>query len=72
MPEDGLKKYQHRVLFGTDQGRQRSMYQMHWRLLETDDEYIVGRVGWRIYGLDLSPSVLESLYRGNAKRLFKL
>ena len=48
------------------------MYQMHWRLLETDDEYIVGRVGWRLYGLDLSSSVLESLYRGNAKRLFKL
>ena len=67
-----LKKYQHRVLFGTDQGRQKGMYQMHWRLLETDDEYIVGRVGWRLYGLDLSPSVLEPMYRGNAKRLFKL
>lgn len=67
-----LKKYRDRVLFGTDQGRQRGMYRMHWRLLETDDEYIVGRVGWRLYGLDLSPSVLESLYRGNAKRLFKL
>jgi predicted TIM-barrel fold metal-dependent hydrolase len=66
-----IGKYQHRILFGTDQGRQKSMYQIHWRLLETDDEYIVGRVGWRLYGLDLSSSLLKSLYRDNAKTMFK-
>jgi len=65
-----IRKYQNRILFGTDQGRQKNMYRIHWRLLETDDEYIVGRVGWRLYGLDLPPTVLESLYCGNAKQLF--
>jgi len=64
-----LTKYKDRVLFGTDMGMQKSMYQAWWRLLETDDEYMVGRVWWQYYGLDLSESVLESLYRGNARRI---
>lgn len=64
-----LTRYQDRVLFGTDMGMQRSMYQSWWRLLETDDEYMTGRVWWPYYGLDLSESVLESLYRGNAMRI---
>jgi uncharacterized protein len=64
-----LTNYQNRVLFGTDMGMQKSMYQAWWRLLETDDEYMTGRVWWPYYGLDLSESVLESLYRGNALRI---
>jgi len=28
-----------------------------------------GDAGWRLYGLNLPDSVLEPLYRGNAKRL---
>jgi len=67
-----LAKYKDRIVFGTDMGRKLSMYQIHWRLLETDDEYIVGRAGWRIYGLELAAPVLESLYRGTAKRIFNI
>ena len=67
-----LTKYQNRIMFGTDQGREKSMYQIHWRLLETTDEYIVGRVGWRYYGLELPIAVLESLYRGTAKKIFNI
>jgi len=67
-----LTKYQDRIVFGTDQGREKSMYQIHWRLLETADEYIVGRVGWRYYGLELPASVLESLYRGTARKIFDI
>jgi len=67
-----LTKYQNRIMFGTDQGREKSMYQIHWRLLETADEYIVGRVGWRYYGLELPEPVLESIYRSNANRIFNL
>ncbi len=67
-----LNKYQHRIVFGTDQSREKSMYQIHWRLFETADEYIIGRVWWRYYGLELPPQVLESLYRGTAKKLFKI
>jgi len=67
-----LAKYKDRIVFGTDMGRKKSMYQIHWRLLESDDEYIVGRAGWRIYGLDLPAPVLESLYRGTAKKIFNI
>ena len=67
-----LKKYQNRILFGTDMGRQKSMYQIHWRLLETADEYIVGRAGWRYYGLELPATVLESLYRNTARKVFNI
>lgn len=67
-----LTKYQKRIVFGTDQDREKSMYQIHWRLLETDDEYIPGRVGWRYYGLELPAQVLESLYRGTARKIFNI
>jgi predicted TIM-barrel fold metal-dependent hydrolase len=39
------------------------------RVFETDDEYMPGRVWWRYYGLDLPAPVLESLYRGAARRI---
>jgi uncharacterized protein len=64
-----LEAYPDRVLFGTDMGMQQSMYRAWWRLLETDDEYMTGRVWWPYYGLDLPDSVLEALYRGNAERI---
>lgn len=64
-----LTKYAHRVLFGTDMGMDKAMYQNWWRLLESDDEYIEGRVWWRYYGLELSEPVLQALYHDNAKRL---
>jgi hypothetical protein len=53
-------------------GRQKSMYQIHWRLMETDDEYIPGRVGWKYYGLDLPDSTLKALYRNTALKIFNI
>jgi predicted TIM-barrel fold metal-dependent hydrolase len=64
-----LARYRNRVMFGTDMGRDKLMYQGWWRLLETADDFIQGRIWWRHYGLELPSPVLESLYRGNAKRL---
>lgn len=64
-----LARYQNRVLFGTDMERAPSMYRSWWQLLETADEYLPGRIWWRYYGLELPAPVLESLYRGNARRL---
>jgi predicted TIM-barrel fold metal-dependent hydrolase len=64
-----LTKYRDRVLFGTDMGRQKSMYQSWWRLFESADEYMPGRVWWRYYGLELSPPALEAMYRDNARRI---
>ena len=67
-----LAKYKNRIVFGTDMGRQKSMYQIHWRLFETDDDYIPGRVGWKYYGLDLPPKVLKAIYRDTAKKIFNI
>jgi len=64
-----LEFYGDRVLFGTDMGREKQMYQMWWRLLETADEYMPGRIWWRYYALELSPAALEKLYRANALRV---
>jgi predicted TIM-barrel fold metal-dependent hydrolase len=64
-----LTEYKTRVLFGTDMGREKPMFQGWWRLLETGDEFIAGRLWWRQYGLELRAPVLEALYRNNAKRI---
>jgi predicted TIM-barrel fold metal-dependent hydrolase len=64
-----LTKYKDRILFGTDMGRQKEMFQAWWRLFESGDEFMPGRVWWRYYGLELPVPVLESLYRGNARRI---
>jgi len=64
-----LTKYRNRVLWGTDMGREKSMYQAWWRLFESADEFMPGRIWWRYYGLELSASALESLYRKNARGL---
>lgn len=67
-----LNKYKDRIVFGTDMGREKSMYQIHWRLLETNDEYIPGRAGWRYYGLAIPNVTLQSLYRDTAKKIFNI
>jgi predicted TIM-barrel fold metal-dependent hydrolase len=64
-----LTKYSDRVLFGTDMGNAKRMYQAWWRLFESADEYMPGRVWWRYYGLELPDNILEKLYRGNARRV---
>ena len=64
-----LAKHKDRVLFGTDMGREPSMYRAWWRLFETADEFMPGRVWWPYYGLELAAGILEPLYRGNARRL---
>jgi uncharacterized protein len=66
-----LTRYKDRVLFGTDQSfnLRDEMYVAWWRIFETPDEYLPSDAGWRLYGMDLPSSVLEPIYRGNAKRL---
>jgi predicted TIM-barrel fold metal-dependent hydrolase len=64
-----LAAYRTRVLFGTDMGREKSMYQAWWRLLESSDEFMPGRMWWRYYGLELPSPVLAGLYSGNARSL---
>lgn len=69
-------KYQDRVLFGTDTAPKVESYQVYYRFLETNDEYINAdpshhRQGrWRIYGLYLPDEVLEKIYNKNALKIF--
>lgn len=73
-------KYADRILFGTDHSARLAMYQVHFRFLETADEYFNYDPGspmptqgrWRIYGLYLPDEVLRKVYHDNAARLLHL
>ena len=70
-------KYADRIVFGTDLVPDLEMYRLHFRFLETRDEYFdypshASRQGrWQIYGIDLPDDVLKKLYRENALRLLE-
>jgi predicted TIM-barrel fold metal-dependent hydrolase len=70
-------KYADRILFGTDLIPDVNMYRLHYRFLETRDEYFeypshASRQGrWNIYGLFLPDDVLRKVYRENAQRLLR-
>jgi predicted TIM-barrel fold metal-dependent hydrolase len=70
-------KFADRILFGTDLIPEVDMYRLHYRFLETRDEYFAypshaSRQGrWNIYGLFLPDDVLRKVYRENAIRLLK-
>lgn len=68
--------YADRILFGTDHSSNLDMYQLHYRFLETDDEYfnyslasVPSQGRWYIYGLFLPDEVLKKIYFDNAKRI---
>lgn len=65
-------KYQDRIMFGTDGLPDSDRFFMHYRWLETDDDYFDASTGaWpdRICGLNLPKKVLEKIYRKNARRI---
>ena len=71
-PRNALKfltRYKDRAMFGTDMGRDKEMYRGWWRLLESADEYLPGRIWWNYYGLELPPDLLQAIYRENALRV---
>ena len=70
-------KHTDRILFGTDNSPKTEVYRLHWRFLETDDEYfsyspregIPPQGRWRVYGLYLPDDVLKKIYRDNWLRV---
>jgi predicted TIM-barrel fold metal-dependent hydrolase len=78
-------KHQDRIVFGTDASAGTStpqqtfgdaLYEIYYRLLETEDEYfdyapapVPPQGRWRISGLGLSEQVLRKVYGENAARL---
>ena len=72
-----ILKHADRILFGTDLVPDVEMYRLHFRFLETADEYFdypshASRQGrWKIYGVHLPDQILRRVYRENALRLLK-
>jgi len=68
-------KYQDRLLYGTDMGYDKPMYQVTFRILESVDEhfYETEQFGyhWALHGFGLSESVLKKVYRDNALKILK-
>jgi hypothetical protein len=68
-----FEKYQDRLLYGTDMGFEKSMYETTFRILESNDEhfYNVELFGyhWPLYGFGLNDKVLEKLYNLNEKHI---
>ncbi len=64
------RKYQDRLVYGTDMGNADDMYRLTFRILETPDEHFYdhGRFSyhWPLHGLALPEEVLKKVYRENA------
>jgi len=70
-----FEKYQDRLLYGTDMGFDKEMYQITFRILESADEhfYEIDQFGyhWPLNGFALSDQILRKIYRENALRILK-
>ena len=66
-------KYKDRLLYGTDMGFEKPMYQITFRILETLDEHFYEieqfDYHWSLNGFGLPDEVLQKLYRSNAEKL---
>jgi len=67
------EKYQDRLLYGTDMGFENSMYEITFRMLESEDEHFYENelfgYHWPLYGLGLSDAILKKVYHENAKKI---
>lgn len=63
-------KYQDRLVYGTDMGRAKDMYELTFRILETTDEHFYAwdhsSYHWALHGLALEDAILKKVYRDNA------
>ena len=70
------RKYQDRLLYGTDMGYDPDMYRITFRILESDDEHFYERdqfgYHWPLNGFGLDEVILKKLYRDNALRLLHM
>jgi uncharacterized protein len=67
------EKYADRLVYGTDMGFDKPMYQITFRILETDDEHFYEKeqfgYHWSLNGFGLSDEILRKVYRENAEKL---
>mgnify|MGYP003636756365 CR=1 FL=1 len=67
------EKYQDKLVYGTDMGTDPEMYELTFRILESEDEHFydknISSYHWSFNGLGLSDEVLKKLYSENAKKI---
>jgi len=72
------EKYQDRLLYGTDWGRSKKMYQLTFRIMESEDEHFYGHeyefhgYHWPINGVGLEANTLKKVYNKNAFKLLSM
>jgi len=68
-----MEKYRDRLVYGTDMGNGKEMYQTTFHILETADDHFYNReffnYHWPLYGLSLSDKTLKKLYSDNGKKI---
>ena len=68
-----MEKYADRLVYGTDMGISKEMYQSTFHILETADEHFYEQkrfnYHWPLYGLSLTDSTLKKLYSDNGKKI---
>jgi predicted TIM-barrel fold metal-dependent hydrolase len=67
------EKYQDKLVYGTDMGNDPEMYELTFRILESEDEHFydktISSYHWSFNGLGLSDEVLRKVYNENAKKI---
>src|SRR4029078_11638634 len=70
-----FEKYADRIVYGTDMGPVKKMYQVTFRILESADEHFYEHdmfgYHWPLYGLALTNQTLKKIYSENGKKLIK-
>lgn len=70
---DFFEKYSDRIVYGTDMGTSKRMYQITFRILETEDEHFYYHDyfsnHWPLHGLGLSEGTLKKIYSTNAVKI---
>lgn len=69
-----FERYQDRLLYGTDMGMSKEMYQVTFRILESEDEHFYDRFSyhWALNGLGLNHQTLKKVYNQNASEILNL
>ncbi|HSR17599.1 MAG TPA: amidohydrolase family protein, partial [Ignavibacteriaceae bacterium] len=71
-----FEKYQDKLLYGTDMGFEKSMYETTFRILESLDEHFYNielfNYHWPLNGFGLNDETLEKLYKKNAEKILRI